>query len=54
MATFRLFVVSFNLNLNRAPKLESEWKRDPTATAEKRAEANFIFPLDAFSWKAMQ
>jgi hypothetical protein len=35
MATFPFFVVNLDLNMDR-PKAESEWKRDPTATAKKR------------------
>jgi len=38
-------------------KAESGWKPDPTRPKSNQLindEMNFIFSLDAFSWKAMQ
>jgi hypothetical protein len=51
MATFHPFCAKLDLNLDH--HAESAWKPDPKAQAHPN-EMNFIFNLNAFSWKAMQ
>ena len=51
MATFQPFCAKLDLNLDH--HTESPWKPDPKAQPTQM-KMNFIFNLNAFSWKAMQ